>query len=135
MLSRQIDAKCVPAYDKCYQILRTYPTSIVEVRDKELPDVCKIFRRINQAGKRLDRFDLISAMTFTSDFDLRDRMKKDILSRLEEKLFGYISPSLVTQLLALVIFGQCTERYEYSLTTDQIQNHLAAGCHSRPACR
>ncbi|MDY0167608.1 MAG: DUF262 domain-containing protein [Thermoguttaceae bacterium] len=122
-LSRYIDEGYVDAYDRCYQVLRTYPTSIVEVRDKELPDVCKIFRRINQAGKRLDRFDLISAMTFTSDFDLRERFKKDIKDRLEDKLFGGISAAMVTQLLALVKHGLCTERYEYSLTADDIQGY------------
>jgi len=120
-LSRQIEVGFVDAYDRCYKTLRTYPISLVEVRDKKLPDVCKIFRRINQAGKRLDRFDLVSAMTFTAEFDLRERFKKDILSRLEDKLFGGISATIVTQLLALVKHGQCTERYEYSLTTDDIQ--------------
>lgn len=120
-LSRQIDVGYVAAYDRCYEVLRTYPTSIVEVRDKELADVCKIFRRINQAGKRLDRFDLISAMTFTSDFDLRERFKKDIQERLDDKLFGGVSASNVTQLLALVKHGLCTERYEYSLTADDIR--------------
>lgn len=120
-LSRQIDVGFVDAYDRCYQTIRTYPISLVEVRDKKLPDVCKIFRRINQAGKRLDRFDLISAMTFTAEFDLRERFKKDIVARLDDKLFGGISAAIVTQLLALVKHGQCTERYEYSLTTDDIQ--------------
>jgi hypothetical protein len=121
--SRLIDENYVAAYDRCYQTLRTYPTSIVEVRDKELADVCKIFRRINQAGKRLDRFDLISAMTFTSYFDLRERFKKDIQNRLDDKLFGGISAVNVTQLLALIKHGLCTERYEYSLTTDDIEGY------------
>ena len=85
--------------------------------------MCKIFRRINQAGKRLDRFDLISAMTFTSEFDLRERFKKDILDRLKDKLFGEISAAIVTQLLALVKHGLCTERYEYSLTADDIREY------------
>lgn len=120
-LSQSIEKKYLPAYARCYKTLQTYPISIVEVRDKGLADVCKIFRRINQAGKRLDRFDLISAMTFTVDFDLRERFRKDVLERLEAKQFGAISSSFVTQLLALVRFGQCTERYEYSLTADDIQ--------------
>ena len=120
-LSRQIDVGFVDAYDRCYQTIRIYPISLVEVRDKKLPDVCKIFRRINQAGKRLDRFDLISAMTFTAEFDLRERFKKDIVAPLDDKQFGGISAAIVTQLLALVKHGQCTERYEYSLTTDDIQ--------------
>ncbi len=122
-LSRKIDEEYVDAYDRCYEVLRTYPTSVVEVRDKQLADVCKIFQRINQSGKRLDRFDLISAMTFTDDFDMREKFKSDVIAPLEKKLFGSIKPAIVTQLLALFKHGQCTERYEFSLTTDDIQEN------------
>ena len=38
-------------------------------------------------------------MTFTSEFDLRERFKKDIVARLGDKLFGGISAAIVTQLL------------------------------------
>src|SRR5690554_1280125 len=62
MLSHELDKEYLPAFQKCWRTLQTYPISIVEVRDKDLADVCKIFQRINQSGKRLDRFDLISAM-------------------------------------------------------------------------
>ena len=123
MLSRQIESGYVPAFERCWRTLQTYPISLVEVRDKDLPAVCKIFRRINQSGKRLDRFDLISAMTFTADFDLREKFRKDVVGPLEAERFGRIAPSILTQLLALVKHGQCTERYEYSLTATDIQTH------------
>ena len=42
---------------------------------------------------------------------------------LEAERFGRIAPSILTQLLALVKHGQCTERYEYSLTATDIQTH------------
>lgn len=122
-LSRQIDEDYITTYDRCWRTLQTYPVSIVEVRDKDLSDVCKIFQRINQSGKRLDRFDLISAMTFSLDFDLRERFKEDMIRPLEAKNFGKISPAIVTQLLALDKTGQCTERHEFGLTSDDIQTH------------
>jgi len=120
-LMRKIDEQYTNVFDRCYETLKTYPISIVEVRDKDLPAVCNIFQRINQGGKRLDRFDLISAMTFTPDFDLREKFKYDILNKLEKKAFGKISPSVVTQLMALVKKGACTERVEYSLTSEEIK--------------
>lgn len=120
-IMRKVDEAYVKAYERCYQILKTYPVSLVVVRDKDLPAVCKIFQRINQSGQRLDRFDLISAMTFTTDFDLREHFKDDILSKLEFKAFGKISPVVVTQLMALLKKGACTERHEYSLTAGDIQ--------------
>lgn len=49
-MSRQIDVRYTDAFDRCYQALKTYPISIVEVRDKDLPAVCNIFQRINQGG-------------------------------------------------------------------------------------
>jgi len=119
-LMKKIDESYSPAFEKCFEVLKTYPISIVEIKDKDLPAVCKIFQRINQSGKRLDRFDLISAMTFTKDFDLREKFKNDLLSRLQEMQFGKISPACVTQLLALIKFGLCTERHEYNLTSADI---------------
>ncbi len=125
-LSRQIDKAYVPAYDRCWKTLQTYPVSIVEVRDKDLADVCKIFQRINQSGKRLDRFDLISAMTFRLDFDLREKFRDDIIGPLEAKNFGKVSPAIVTQLLALAKDGQCTERHEFALTSKDIRDRWKA---------
>ena len=90
MLSQQLPSECLPVYIRCWQTLRTYPLSLVEVRDKGLAEVCKIFQRINQGGKRLDRFDLIAATTFTPDFDLRERFKEDVIRPLKDSRFGKI---------------------------------------------
>lgn len=119
-------AGCVPAphrgaLGRCHEILRTYPIPVVQVSSKDLPAVCKIFQRINQGGKRLDRFDLISAMTFSTDFDLREKFKEDITYKLEDKFFGAISPAIVTQLMALMKTGACTEKAEFALTTEDIK--------------
>jgi hypothetical protein len=42
MLSQQLSPEHLPAYIRCWQTLRTYPLSMVEVRDKDLADVCII---------------------------------------------------------------------------------------------
>ncbi len=119
-LMRNVDQEYLPAFERIFETLKTYPISIVEVRDKELPEVCKIFQRINQSGKRLDRFDLISAMTFTKTFDLREKMRADIQDVLKVRGFGTISPIIVTQLMALLKLGTCTERNEFDLSTEDI---------------
>lgn len=120
-IAKQIRDEHHSALARCDQVLRTYPVSVVEVRDKELSDVCTIFQRINQSGKRLERFDLIAAMTFSPEFDLRVRFKEDLISRLQRKAFGVISPVVVTQLMALAKKGACTERVEFSLTGPEIR--------------
>jgi hypothetical protein len=119
-IGKKVEEPFSEAFGRCFKILRTYPISIVEVRDQDLPAVCRIFQRINQGGKRLDRFDLIAAMTFTLDFDLREKFKDDIIARLKDKKFGEISATIVTQLMALFKKGACTERVEYSLTSSEI---------------
>ena len=119
-IAKNVDEEHQDSLDKCSQILKTYPVSIVQVRDKSLPEVCDIFQRINQAGKRLYRFDLISAMTYSPDFDLRERFQKDVIEPLEAKAFGKISSNIVTQLMALIKQGRCTESIQFSLTADDI---------------
>lgn len=121
MVSQRLAPEYMHAYLCCWKRLQTYPISIVEVRDKNLAEVCRIFQRINQGGKRLDRFDLIAATTFTPDFDLRERFKKDLNQPLKKDRFGEIAPSIVTQLLALAKFGAATEKNEFSLTSDIIR--------------
>ncbi len=85
------------------------------------PAVCQIFQRINQAGKRLDHFDLVSAMTFTKDFDLRERLNATIQMPLKRKGFGEIAPVVVTQLMALLKFGACSQHNEYTLKSGDVK--------------
>jgi hypothetical protein len=120
-LMPMVEETNVGALERLYRILKTYPISIVEVRDKDLPAACNIFQRINQAGQRLDRFDLVSAMTFAKDFDLREHLSDDIQVPLEQKGFGKISPVVVTQLMALLRYGACTERNEYALKSGDVK--------------
>ena len=44
-----------------------------------------IFQRINQSEKRSDSFDLISAVSFSTEFDLPVKFKKDINNKLKMK--------------------------------------------------
>lgn len=60
-------------------------------------------------------------MTFSPDFDLREKFQQDIRTKLRLRAFGDISPTSVTQLMALARRGACTERVEYSLTAEEIK--------------
>ncbi len=107
-------------FDKCAQIFHKYPLSIVLVKDKGLEDVCKVFERINQGGKRLDIFDLVVAGTWDEDlnFDLKERIQK--LNEKFESSFGEIDAEVVTETLSLVIHGQCTRAYQLKLKAKEI---------------
>ena len=119
-IGRELEQQHFERLSRLYSGLRSYPISLVEVKDKTLSEVCGIFQRINQGGKRLDRFDLITAMTFTEDFDLRERFQTDITVPLKEAGFGEIAPTSATQLLALVVKGSCTESNEFDLKTSDV---------------
>ncbi len=121
-LTRTLPEDYSDSFTRCWERLQTYPISLVTVIDKELESVCVIFRRINQSGKRLGRFDLIAAMTYDSEFDLRKKFQQDIASKLEAQSFGAISRTISTQLLALLTKGTCTDKMQYSMTTEDIRS-------------
>jgi len=121
MLVRQLDEEYADSFTRCCWTLQTYPVSLVEVRDKDLAAARTIFRRVNQEGQRLSRFDLIAATTFSPDFNLRERFTADVVAPLKKNRFGGVAPAVATQLMALFKRGQCTERHEFSLTTECIQ--------------
>jgi len=107
-------------FANCRTIFATYPFSTVIVRDTELDDVCDIFERINQAGKRLSLTDLVVANTWSERFDLREKIK-EVNQALSSKGFGDLEAEAVTESLALNIKGGCTRSFQLQLTSDEIE--------------
>jgi hypothetical protein len=108
------------SFRKCQSRLLTYPLSIVEVREVHLGDAVKIFERINQGGKRLGLFDLVVASTWSTDFDLKEKVRT-LNKTLEEKGFGKIDEEVVAQLISLVVKGQCTRAVQIQLKNEEIK--------------
>lgn len=104
----------------CREIFMTYPFSVVIVRDTELEDVCDIFERINQSGKRLSLTDLVIANTWSKDFDLRKKIEKLNIT-LANKGFQRIEGEAITESLSLNIKGGCTRSFQLQMTTDEIK--------------
>lgn len=111
---------------KSFQICRKrfwdYPFSAIEVREKELDEVCEIFERINQGGKRLNLFDLVSASTWSADFDLRKKVKEENVS-LKVSKFGEIDNEVYVQALALIAKGSCTRPSQLKLGASDIREY------------
>ena len=107
--------KYVAIINNCYDILNTYPISIVKSYNNDLDDVVEIFERINQGGKRLSSFDLVHATTWSTKFDLRQRIK-DFNNTAKIKKHATISDKVFTQSLALNAFGDCRHFYQLKLT-------------------
>ena len=103
----------------CRDRILQYPLSVIEVQDMHLEDAIVIFERINQGGKKLNLFDLIVASTWTSTFDLKEKVKEFNASI--NPHFGKISDEEVfTQLIALLVKGQCTRSVQLQLNSDEV---------------
>jgi len=107
------------SFNECYQKFNNYPFSAIDVRDKELDEVCDIFERINQGGQRLNLFDLISASTWTPEFDLRTAVKKEN-DNLKMKGYGEIDNEVFLQALALIAKGSCTRPVQLQLRAKDV---------------
>jgi len=108
-----------PAFDKAYRLFQTYPFSVVWIREQELSDAIEIFQRINQAGQRLSRYDLVCANVWREDFDFR-RQVADLNRQFEQQGFGKLHETIFTQTFALVLKDKCTTAAELSLRTNEI---------------
>ena len=106
---------------QCRARFKTYPFSVIVVEDKTLDDVCDIFKRINQGGKRLSLSDLIVASTWSTDFNLRERMQTDMNRWLVDSTFGEIEPEVVTESLALHLRGAATQAAQLDLHLDEVE--------------
>jgi len=113
------------SFNECYQRFNNYPFSAIDVRDKELDEVCDIFERINQGGQKLNLFDLISASTWTPEFDLRQAVKEEN-EKLKAKGFGGIHNEVYIQALSLIAKGSCTRVVQLQLRVSDVKNYWKA---------
>ena len=100
---------------------RNYPFSVVKVFDLELEDAVEVFQRINQAGKRLTRFDLVAANCWSPSFNLA-KSAKEFNDRVKQRTdFGAVEPITLVQAMALVAFKQCKTEHELRLKPAQVE--------------
>lgn len=111
------------SFNDCRQKFYNYPFSAVTVSEKELDEVCEIFERLNQGGKRLNLFDLVSAGTWSKDFDLRKAVEDNNKKLEGDQKFGKIDDEVYTQALALISRKSCTRVVQLQLNKADIQNH------------
>lgn len=97
-----------------------YPFPVVIIEDKNIEEACKIFERINQGGKRLEIFDLVVAVTWDKDFELRDKIK--IFNNKLKGNFGEINEEVFSETLSLIVHKQCTRAFQLKLTPDDVKS-------------
>ncbi len=103
-------------FQKCREKFYNYPFSIIIVKDKNLEQVCEIFERLNQGGKRLDLFDLVIANTWSKDFKLKEEI--ETLNESFIKSFGKLKNEIFVQAVSLIKQKQCNRAYQLKLTKE-----------------
>ena len=86
----------------------------------EIEDAIEIFERINQQGRRLTRYDLICASVMSTDFDMRERTKSDIIEPLSS--FGAVEETSIPQALALNLYNSAEHKSQLGLRTNDVNN-------------
>ena len=100
--------------------LSEYPFSVVAVSDMEINDAIEIFERINRQGRKLTRYDLISA-SVSEFFDLRQRSEEDVINKLKGD-FGEIEETSIPQAIALNKKGRTDHDTQLNLTAEDIDS-------------
>jgi hypothetical protein len=119
MIFKDIPEKWQSAFNKAHNLFQTYPFSVVWIQEQELSDAIEIFQRINQAGKRLSRYDLICANVWTEEFNFRS-LVESFNKELKRRGFGKLHETVFTQTFALILKDRCATAAELSLRTDEI---------------
>lgn len=103
------------------KLLLEYPVSIVKTLNYEIDDVVEIFERINQGGKRLTSFDLVHATTWSTEFDLKEKMKEFNSMQKVTKL-GALNDRVFTFSLAMNAFDDCRSSSQLKLNPEIAKN-------------
>ncbi len=91
----------ISAYSSAF---KTYAFSTVTLRQNDIESAIEVFTRINTGGKVLTLFEIMSAKTYdeAANFDMQARWEK-FQKKLNESKYENISPSVLLQILSLVI--------------------------------
>jgi hypothetical protein len=84
---------------KLTESFKDYEFPVVTIRERSNREVCSIFQRINSSGTPLSNLELLTAWTWSDQFDLR-REIDDLLDSLSDKGYEQIDQSLLMRMLA-----------------------------------
>jgi hypothetical protein len=114
------------------RIFTDYKVSLIRIKGVDVAEVCEIFERINQEGKKLDPVDIIVARTYRNEdvgkgvkgFYLRDNLQelKDVLISRGNR-FQSIEDYSVIQMVAICLRKKETStRKRFGITPSSLDN-------------
>ena len=118
---------------KIKAVLDNYKMAFIELREIQIPQVCQIFERINQAGRALSIFDIVVAKTFkektstVKGFYLRELIDdfKNSLSgnfaSLDDLTFLHILSVIIRKKIPDTKVMNITDRYLNQIKSEEIE--------------
>ncbi|MGP8024392.1 MAG: DUF262 domain-containing protein [Methanobacterium sp.] len=82
--------------------------------ERELPDICNIFARVNAKGMKLSTFDLMNAFLYPKGVKLRKELWDNISNRVLKNLDSNMAENLL-KIISLKKQDYCSSRYLYNL--------------------
>lgn len=83
---------------------KDYEFPVVTIRDRSNQEVCRVFQRINSSGTSLSTLELLSAWTWSDQFNLISEIQV-LLDRLSDCGYEQLDEELVLRCLAAVTLG------------------------------
>jgi hypothetical protein len=83
---------------------KDYEFPVVTIRDRTNQEVCRVFQRINSSGTSLSTLELLSAWTWSDQFNLINEIRS-LLDRLADSGYEEVGEELVLRCLAAVVLG------------------------------
>lgn len=120
-----VNPEYIEKIDKVQEKFKEVLIPVQEIETEDKGKVAIVFERINRAGTELDTFQLLSAWTWSSEFDLKDEMEK-LADELDYYGFGDISENkdLLLKCCSGVILGEASPQSIMSLNGEEVRNNF-----------
>lgn len=121
----EIDEEYIEIIDRVQEKFKEVMIPVQEIETEDKGKVAIVFERINRAGTELDTFQLLTAWTWSSEFDLQDEIEK-LVDELDEFNFGDISEDkdLLLKCCSGVILGEASPQSIMSLNGEEVRNNF-----------
>ncbi|KZZ85890.1 GmrSD restriction endonuclease domain-containing protein [Bacillus sp. SJS] len=121
----EINEEYIEVIDKVQERFKEVMIPVQEIETEDKGKVAIVFERINRAGTELDTFQLLTAWTWSSEFDLQDQIDK-LVDELDEFGFGDISEDkdLLLKCCSGVILGEASPQSIMSLNGEEVRNNF-----------
>lgn len=98
---------------------KDYEFPVVTIRDRSNQEVCRVFQRINSSGTSLSTLELLSAWTWSEQFNLINEIQA-LLDRLSDCGYEELGEELVLRCLAAVVLGGIDAEALVDVSPDQL---------------